>query len=304
MARETVRRRPARADRGAAARPAGSAARHGRAAGRPGASPHRRRRRRAGGRGGRRAAAAARVQDGARAGASAQRAGRLGARRPPRSTGSSHAASTPARASGCRCSSRTGAIGVISAYDKLSAPDARFTDDDVRLAEIFATRAAVAVELSERVERDALRRVVSAQELERRRLARELHDETGQALTSILLGLKQLEGSESPEAVAAAARTRRGDAAGRTSARGRTAAEGARRLRPRSGARAPDARLRRADRASPSTSRPARSPSGCRSRSRRPSTGSSRRRSRTWSSTRAPNGSACWSHGWMAGSEP
>ena len=94
-------------------------------------------------------------------------------------------------------------IGVISAYDKRSAPDARFTDDDVRLAEIFATRAAVAVELSERVERDALRRIVSAQELERQRLARELHDETGQALTSILLGLKQLEGKEAPEAVGA-----------------------------------------------------------------------------------------------------
>ena len=93
-------------------------------------------------------------------------------------------------------------IGVISAYDKRSAPDARFTDDDVRLAEIFATRAAVAVELSERVERDALRRIVAAQELERQRLARELHDETGQALTSILLGLKQLEGKEAPEAVA------------------------------------------------------------------------------------------------------
>jgi signal transduction histidine kinase len=92
-------------------------------------------------------------------------------------------------------------IGVISAYDKLSAPDARFTDEDIRLAETFATRAAVAVELSERVERDALRRVVAAQELERQRLARELHDETGQALTSILLGLKQLDG-ESPEAVA------------------------------------------------------------------------------------------------------
>jgi signal transduction histidine kinase len=94
-------------------------------------------------------------------------------------------------------------IGVISAYDKLSAPDARFSDDDVRLAEIFATRAAVAVELSERVERDALRRIVSAQELERQRLARELHDETGQALTSILLGLKRLEGKEAPEAVSA-----------------------------------------------------------------------------------------------------
>ncbi len=93
-------------------------------------------------------------------------------------------------------------IGVIAAYDKLSSPDARFSDDDIRLAETFASRAAVAVDLSERVERNALRRVVSAQELERRRLARELHDETGQALTSILLGLKGLEGSESSEGIA------------------------------------------------------------------------------------------------------
>jgi signal transduction histidine kinase len=87
-------------------------------------------------------------------------------------------------------------IGVISAHDKLGPSDARFTDDDLRLAETFASRAAVAVDLSERVERDALRRVVAAQELERQRLARELHDETGQALTSILLGLKQLEGAD------------------------------------------------------------------------------------------------------------
>jgi signal transduction histidine kinase len=58
---------------------------------------------------------------------------------------------------------------------------------------MFATRAAVAVDLAERVSRDAVRRVVGAQELERARLARELHDETGQALTSILLGLKGVE---------------------------------------------------------------------------------------------------------------
>ncbi len=87
-------------------------------------------------------------------------------------------------------------IGVIVAHDKEGeAP--RFSDDDLRLAEIFASRAAVAVDLSERVARDALRRVVEAQELERRRLARELHDQTGQELTSVLLGLKAVEEAKS-----------------------------------------------------------------------------------------------------------
>ena len=95
------------------------------------------------------------------------------------------------------------AIGVLAAHDKLGA-DVRFTDTDLRLAETFAARAALAVDLSERIARDSLRRVVEGQELERRRLARELHDETGQALTSILLGLKALEErSEDPASRAA-----------------------------------------------------------------------------------------------------
>ncbi len=55
------------------------------------------------------------------------------------------------------------AIGIIALHDKLGA-DARFTDGDLRVAEIFAARAAVAVSLSERVARDTVRRVIDAQE--------------------------------------------------------------------------------------------------------------------------------------------
>jgi signal transduction histidine kinase len=95
-------------------------------------------------------------------------------------------------------------IGVLIAHDKIG-PDPRFSSADLRLAEQFANRAAVAVDLSRRVARDALRRVVSGQELERRRLARELHDETGQALTSILLGLRAVEGAGGPGEMSTAA---------------------------------------------------------------------------------------------------
>ena len=49
----------------------------------------------------------------------------------------------------------------------------------------------------------SLARVVSAQEVERRRLARELHDGTGQALTSFLLGLSAVEHADSLESVSA-----------------------------------------------------------------------------------------------------
>jgi signal transduction histidine kinase len=90
------------------------------------------------------------------------------------------------------------AIGVVVVHDKIGA-DARFSEEDLRLVETFGNRAATAVDLSERVERDALRRVMDAQELERRRLARELHDETGQALTSLLLGLRAVEEADEDE---------------------------------------------------------------------------------------------------------
>jgi signal transduction histidine kinase len=93
------------------------------------------------------------------------------------------------------------ALGVVVAYDK-RGPDPRFSDADMRIAQAFATRAAVAIELSERVGRSAVQALLEGQELERKRLARELHDETGQALASILLGLKSLEARVGTEPVA------------------------------------------------------------------------------------------------------
>lgn len=80
-----------------------------------------------------------------------------------------------------------------------------FTEEDQDLTTLLAAQAAVAIENARRVERDALARAVEAQETERRRLARELHDGTGQALTSILLGLSSVERSATLEEARAAA---------------------------------------------------------------------------------------------------
>jgi two-component system, NarL family, sensor histidine kinase DevS len=83
-------------------------------------------------------------------------------------------------------------IGVVSAFNK-NGSDPRFSDDDLRLAEAFATRAALAIHLSERVARETVDAILEGQEAERSRLARELHDETGSALTAILLGLAAID---------------------------------------------------------------------------------------------------------------
>jgi signal transduction histidine kinase len=100
------------------------------------------------------------------------------------------------------------AIGIISAFNK-SGRDARFTDDDVRLGEAFGTRAALAVHLSERVARETVDAILEAQEAERSRIARELHDETGSALTALLLGLAAIDSAPTlPEARRASAAVR------------------------------------------------------------------------------------------------
>lgn len=87
------------------------------------------------------------------------------------------------------------AYGNLYLTEKRDGSD--FTDEDEELATLLAAQAAVAIENARRVEREALARAVAVQEAERRRLARELHDGVGQALTSALLGLGAVERAES-----------------------------------------------------------------------------------------------------------
>ena len=91
---------------------------------------------------------------------------------------------------------------------------ARFQEADLDLLIAIGRQLGVAIEnarLWEEVQRreamrgHLLRRIITAQEDERRRIARELHDEAGQALTALLIGLRAVEKSKSLEEVGALA---------------------------------------------------------------------------------------------------
>ncbi len=94
-----------------------------------------------------------------------------------------------------------GVLGIASA-------DAHaFSDAEVKLLEAVGQELGVAVENArlwddlrdkERVRGQLLEKVIGAQEEERKRIARELHDDTGQAITSLMVGLRATSDASEP----------------------------------------------------------------------------------------------------------
>lgn len=66
---------------------------------------------------------------------------------------------------------------------------------------VVSFRDVTAQRQAERIKTRLLHRLITVQENERRRLARELHDETGQSLTSLLVGLRSIEDAAGLEQV-------------------------------------------------------------------------------------------------------
>lgn len=79
-------------------------------------------------------------------------------------------------------------LGVLVAFDH-AGPTTTFDADDERALEAFAASAAIAVATARRVEEQRLHVTMAAAEAERRRWARELHDETLQGLAALKLAL-------------------------------------------------------------------------------------------------------------------
>lgn len=99
--------------------------------------------------------------------------------------------------------------GQVVGLMNLATADAQvFREDDLKLLAAIGREIGAAIEKArlwealrgkERVRGQLLDKVIRAQEEERKRLARELHDETGQSLTSLLVGLKLVEEAPSLE---------------------------------------------------------------------------------------------------------
>jgi signal transduction histidine kinase len=90
--------------------------------------------------------------------------------------------------------------GVIAVIDRLHGGPG-FSAEDVRLLEAFAASAATAVATAQSVATERRRQRLEAAEAERRRWARELHDETLQSLSALRVGLSTAKRSKRPEAL-------------------------------------------------------------------------------------------------------
>jgi signal transduction histidine kinase len=90
------------------------------------------------------------------------------------------------------------ALGVLAAFDRMTGEES-FTDDDEQVMRAFAASAATAVATARTVEAERLRHSLQASEAERRRWARELHDETLQALGGLNVLLRSAGRSSDPQ---------------------------------------------------------------------------------------------------------
>jgi signal transduction histidine kinase len=95
------------------------------------------------------------------------------------------------------------ALGVLAAFDRMT-DDLAFSREDQQLLEAFAAQAATAVATAKSVEADRLRRSLASAEAERRRWARELHDETLQSLAALRVFVSRAGRLEDPAAIRAA----------------------------------------------------------------------------------------------------
>jgi signal transduction histidine kinase len=99
---------------------------------------------------------------------------------------------------------RSQSVGILIAADKRDGPE--FTAEDARLLESFAATAAVSVHTATSVAEDRLRHSIDASEQERRRWARELHDETLQGLGGLQMLLSSALRAADPERLQGAVR--------------------------------------------------------------------------------------------------
>jgi PAS domain S-box-containing protein len=89
-------------------------------------------------------------------------------------------------------------LGVVVALDRIGDPG-RFDDEDQRMLEAFAASAAIGVATARSMAEERLQNTIDAAEQERSRWARELHDETLQALAVLRMRLSSALREDAPE---------------------------------------------------------------------------------------------------------